>query len=549
VQHERGPRKPKYRDHHSIGDGTGLKVLHHHHHHHSPGIGPLSSPLTKAISALERHHQHQHHHQQQQHHTLANTNNGHNSHHHQHSNGGHVGVQQAHHQSPVPPLPPHTHHHIMSKIPPLISTQSAGDRHQDLLSGLFSHQHSAGANKTDANTCGPIGIGGPYYDNNPTAGASATGGGPPPGLLQMLLNAEKSQELIWNSIRTGAVLGHLHGTGTTASALPFGMSRLFDDMSLPPTSTAGSLFLPPFLSTSAGIGCGLFSTGGVSLPMSLATTTTATGALSQPSQSTTPSTVSSASGSASNGSHTPPDVTVTDLKSMSASTARNSLAFNGISFPPPKPLSLTGGSGGHWDSVHEVTARLLFMVIRWVKCLPTYRTLTKNDQITLLEDSWKDLFLLNMAQWSVTLDLVSPLPGAPAYLTRAITNFKATDCPNMAADIQYIQEIMRRFRQLSPDGTECSCLKAIVLFKPETIGLCDVQPVEMLQDQAQCILGDYVRHKYPRQPTRFGRLLLLMPCLRAIAANNVEKLFFKETIGEIPVEKLLGDMYHMEKFE
>lgn len=91
----------------------------------------------------------------------------------------------------------------------------------------------------------------------------------------------------------------------------------------------------------------------------------------------------------------------------------------------------------------------------------------------------------------------------------------------------------------------------IILFLlcAETIGLCDVHPAEMLQDQAQCILGDYVRHKYPRQPTRFGRLLLLIPCLRSISPNSVEKLFFKETIGEIPVEKLLGDMYHMEKFE
>lgn len=87
-------------------------------------------------------------------------------------------------------------------------------------------------------------------------------------------------------------------------------------------------------------------------------------------------------------------------------------------------------------------------------------------KITLLEDSWKDLFLLNMAQWSVTLDLVSPLPGAPAYVNRALTNSKISENPSMAADVQYIQEIMRRFRQLSPDGTECSCLKAIVLFKP-----------------------------------------------------------------------------------
>ena len=45
-------------------------------------------------------------------------------------------------------------------------------------------------------------------------------------------------------------------------------------------------------------------------------------------------------------------------------------------------------------------------------------------------------------------------------------------------------------------------MKAIVLFKPETGGVLDLHPVEMLQDQAQCILGDYVRTRYPRQPTR-----------------------------------------------
>lgn len=70
----------------------------------------------------------------------------------------------------------------------------------------------------------------------------------------------------------------------------------------------------------------------------------------------------------------------------------------------------------------------------------------------------------------------------------------------------------------------------------------------MLQDQAQCILSDYVRQRYPRQPTRFGRLLLLLPSLRAIRPITVELLFFKDTIGEIPITRLLGDMYHMEKY-
>jgi nuclear receptor subfamily 2 group A len=75
-----------------------------------------------------------------------------------------------------------------------------------------------------------------------------------------------------------------------------------------------------------------------------------------------------------------------------------------------------------------------------------------------------------------------------------------------------------------------------------------VQPVEMLQDQAQCILSDHVRLRYPRQPTRFGRLLLLLPSLRAIRSTTIEMLFFKETIGNVPISRLLGDMYMMEKY-
>lgn len=89
------------------------------------------------------------------------------------------------------------------------------------------------------------------------------------------------------------------------------------------------------------------------------------------------------------------------------------------------------------------------------------------------------------------------------------------------------------------------CICACILLL-ETAGLCDVQPVEMLQDQAQCILGDYIRNRYPRQPTRFGRLLLILPNLRSIRQLTIEQLFFKETIGEIPIQRLLGDMYHME---
>ncbi|XP_059489527.1 protein dissatisfaction-like [Neocloeon triangulifer] len=205
--------------------------------------------------------------------------------------------------------------------------------------------------------------------------------------------------------------------------------------------------------------------------------------------------------------------------------------------PSPLPLPLTPT----WEVLQETTARLLFMAVRWVRCLAPFQTLSKRDQLLLLQESWKELFLLHLAQWSIPWDLSALLNCSKAR--ERIPNDELTNI-----ELNTIQEILGRFRQLSPDGSECGCMKAVILFTPETPGLCDVRPVEMLQDQAQCILGDYVRGRYPRQPTRFGRLLLLLPSLRAVRAATIEQLFFRDTIGEIPIQRLLGDMYHMEKY-
>ena len=89
--------------------------------------------------------------------------------------------------------------------------------------------------------------------------------------------------------------------------------------------------------------------------------------------------------------------------------------------------------------------------------------------------------------------------------------------------------------------------KGLIIIVSETTGLTDLHPVEMLQDQAQCILGDYVRNRYPRQPTRFGRLLLAIPLLRMIRASTVETVFFRDTVGDTSVMRLLHDMYNVDR--
>lgn len=119
---------------------------------------------------------------------------------------------------------------------------------------------------------------------------------------------------------------------------------------------------------------------------------------------------------------------------------------------------------------------------RYVSFGMTASVSAATPQVTLLEESWKDLFLLYMAQWSVAADLMSSLPGlkgghSPSPPTSAAAALRlhpssldaALDgSPQHAAELHYIQDVMRRLRQLSPDDTECSCLKAVVLFKPGT---------------------------------------------------------------------------------
>ena len=42
---------------------------------------------------------------------------------------------------------------------------------------------------------------------------------------------------------------------------------------------------------------------------------------------------------------------------------------------------------------------------------------------------------------------------------------------------------------------------------------------------------------------RFGRLLLMLPLLRLVASEYIENVFFRPTIGNTPMEKLLCDMF------
>ncbi|KAK3087567.1 hypothetical protein FSP39_007621 [Pinctada imbricata] len=190
------------------------------------------------------------------------------------------------------------------------------------------------------------------------------------------------------------------------------------------------------------------------------------------------------------------------------------------------------------ENVYEIAAKLLFMSVKWARNIPSFLQLPFRDQAILLEESWCELFILSAAQWSLHVDAATLLNSNGYTMEPHIVEKTSL----MAAQLRHLQDILARMATLRIDTTEYSCLKAIVLFKSGIKGIRDVLQVEALQDQSQVMLNEYTMSQSSNK-ARFGKLLLLLPDFRNVSARAVEEIFFRRTIGNIPIERLLCDMF------
>lgn len=56
------------------------------------------------------------------------------------------------------------------------------------------------------------------------------------------------------------------------------------------------------------------------------------------------------------------------------------------------------------EAMCEVAARLLFMSVKWAKNVPAFLGLPFRDQVMLLEEGWRELFVLGAAQFQMPIE-------------------------------------------------------------------------------------------------------------------------------------------------
>ncbi|XP_060524152.1 nuclear receptor subfamily 2 group E member 1 isoform X2 [Cylas formicarius] len=191
------------------------------------------------------------------------------------------------------------------------------------------------------------------------------------------------------------------------------------------------------------------------------------------------------------------------------------------------------------EAICESAARLLFMNVQWTKSLDAFTALSLPDQLLLLEEGWKELFILGAAQVLPPTDLASLARGSEDH---TIFLRKLRDFQEVLADVRHFQM----------DHQEFACLRVVALFKtPPPTTTCksleEVTRVQAVQNDAQLALSKYLGTAKPQQPLRFGKLLLLLSGVRNVPADTIEELFFKKTIGDIPIVKIICDMYKSQR--
>uniref|UniRef100_A0A7E4V4Y0 Photoreceptor-specific nuclear receptor n=1 Tax=Panagrellus redivivus TaxID=6233 RepID=A0A7E4V4Y0_PANRE len=205
--------------------------------------------------------------------------------------------------------------------------------------------------------------------------------------------------------------------------------------------------------------------------------------------------------------------TTIDLSPSSVASAR---APSQPSPTPPAPL------GPEAAELLETAQHVLLATVKWAKTVPAFTGLTMLDQITLLETVWPELFLLSAFQWSFTMDKC-PLFGSSESTD---TNVPTNDF------ILQLRHVFEQYKGANLDAAEIACLKAIVLFRPDTRSLTDTNEIQALQDQAQLMLAQHISRTHPSNAARFGRLLLLLPRLREASPTRLETVFLAGTIAQ-----------------
>lgn len=221
--------------------------------------------------------------------------------------------------------------------------------------------------------------------------------------------------------------------------------------------------------------------------------------------------------------------------------------------PPPPPLIAI-------EEIYETAAQILIDNVKWIRDRLTTRTpdLPANDQIIILEDTWKDFFIIGAAQKNFNFSQLI------CYET--LNNIgRPEKMLSIHKEVQEFQIILNTFASQNVDRTEFTYLREIVLFATDNVDcfdgirststggspcstsdskhLSEVNNIKVLYNAAKSNLKNYTS----TIPGRYESLVeKLLPLFSSVTQYTIIELFFRRALGQGSMTTALCNVYTKE---
>uniref|UniRef100_A0A7M4E5R5 Nuclear receptor subfamily 0 group B member 2 n=1 Tax=Crocodylus porosus TaxID=8502 RepID=A0A7M4E5R5_CROPO len=195
----------------------------------------------------------------------------------------------------------------------------------------------------------------------------------------------------------------------------------------------------------------------------------------------------------------------------------------------------------------QAASDVLVKTVSFMKNLPSFQLLPREDQLLLLDSCWAPLFILGLVQEMVTFDVMET--PAPSMLKNILLNGQSKrqelerTQPTLAG-VQRLQCCLNTFWSLDLSPKEYAYLKGAILFNPDVPGLRASLYIESLQREAQRALQEVVGSLHPEDQGRFARILLMASTLKSISPALITDLFFRPIIGNTDIVELITEMLY-----
>ncbi|XP_071497416.1 estrogen-related receptor gamma-like [Diadema antillarum] len=201
----------------------------------------------------------------------------------------------------------------------------------------------------------------------------------------------------------------------------------------------------------------------------------------------------------------------------------------------PPPSAMPAGSATNEDLAKGGNQELL-MIIQWAKAIPGFRQLCLEDQMSLLKATFMDLMILRVAYRSMDSYPLIRVTGKHSLTSAECKKLGWGDLSDGTLAFYSTLQTMKL------DLPEFCIMNALVLCFPDAPGLTELDNVRALQRRFLECLQNHARDTYPKEPKRYGKLLLRLPTLRKVSNTAMDHLLRMRVTGRVEVTSLVDEL-------